>query len=192
MRNVLHRAAFGIIGTGMIVTMAAGATTAASAAAAAPHSTATESVTPSCKSLTLSWPAVRKTAQGNRVLTIQYLLNDHGYPVSLTKYFGDDTEKQVIAFQTKNNLNPNGIVGDKTWEKLVVDLGPGTTHKYAVDAVQSYLKNAYGYKDLTVNGNYDAKTEAAVKKFQGDRKPPLPATGKVNLDTWHALVSDAL
>jgi peptidoglycan hydrolase-like protein with peptidoglycan-binding domain len=185
MRKILRRAAFGVIGTGMIVTMAAGATTAASAAVAAPHATAT-------KSVTLSWPAVRKTAQGNRVLTIQYLLNDRGYPVDTTGYFGDVTEKQVKAFQKKNNLPEDGIVGDKTWEKLVVDIGSGTTHKFAVEAVQSYLKNAYGYKDLTVNGKYDAKTEAAVKKFQGDRKPPLPATGKVNLDTWHALVKDAL
>jgi peptidoglycan hydrolase-like protein with peptidoglycan-binding domain len=179
MRKILRRAAFGIIGTGMIVTMAAGATTAASAAVAAPHATAV-------KSVTLSWPAVRKTAQGNRVLTIQYLLNDRGYPVSTTGYFGDATEKQVKAFQTKAKLPVDGIVGDKTWEKLVVDIGPGTTHKYAVEAVQSYLKNAYGYTSLKVTGTYDKATEAAVKSFQKDYK--LPVTGKVDLDTWHMLV----
>lgn len=180
MQNVLRRVAFGVLGTGMIVTMAAGATTAASAAVAAPHATP-------AKSVTLSWPAVRKTAQGNRVLTIQYLLNDRGYKVSTTGYFGDETEKQVIAFQKARKLTADGIVGDDTWPELVVkDLGPGTKHADAVKAVQSYLKNAYGYTTLKVNGTYDKATETAVKSFQKDYK--LPVTGKVDLDTWHMLV----
>ncbi len=32
--------------------------------------------------------------------------------------FGEQTEKAVIAYQRKNDLEPDGIVGDKTWAKL--------------------------------------------------------------------------
>jgi peptidoglycan hydrolase-like protein with peptidoglycan-binding domain len=181
MRKVLRRVAYGVLGTGMIVTMAAGATTAASAAAAASHRTVT-------KAAAAKWITVKEGAVGNRVRTIQYLLNDHGYPVPVTGNFLSQTKAQVKAFQKKEKLKDDGVVSDKTWDALVVkDLGKDSTHKDAVEAVQSYLNRAYGYTSLKVDGKYGDGTEAAVKDFQTKYKLKVKS-GKVDLDTWKALV----
>jgi peptidoglycan hydrolase-like protein with peptidoglycan-binding domain len=40
--------------------------------------------------------------------------------------FGNDTKKQVIAFQRKNNLVPDGIVGPLTWQVLFPVVRPQT------------------------------------------------------------------
>jgi peptidoglycan hydrolase-like protein with peptidoglycan-binding domain len=181
MRNVVRRVAYGVLGTGMIVTMAAGATTAAGAAVAAPHRTVT-------KSQVVKWITVKEGAAGNRVRTIQYLLNDHGFAVPVTGDFLSQTKAQVKAFQTKEKLKDDGVVSDKTWDALIVkDLGKGSTHKDAVEAVQSYLNRAYGYTSLKVDGKYGDGTEAAVKGFQTKYKLKVKS-GTVDLDTWKALV----
>ncbi len=187
MRNVLRRVALGVLGTGMIVTMAAGAT-------ALPASAASRA--PAVKTAAMDWPKVRETAQGNRVKTIQYLLNQRGFPVMpIDGIFGKDTKDAVVAFQKKYKLTKDepGVVGNQTWEALVV-VGlhrDQTGVFYAVEAVQSYLRNAYGYKDLPVTGNFGSMTEKDVKAFQASHGIPKP-DGKVNLDTWYKLVKDAL
>ena len=33
-------------------------------------------------------------------------------------YYSDDTRERVRAFQRKYNLNPDGLVGDRTWRKV--------------------------------------------------------------------------
>jgi peptidoglycan hydrolase-like protein with peptidoglycan-binding domain len=179
MRNVLRRVAYGVLGTGMIVTMAAGATTAASAGVAGHRPAVT-------KSDSVKWITVKENAVGNRVRTIQYLLNEHGYSVPVTGNFLSQTKAQVKAFQKKEKLKDDGDVGDKTWDALVLDLGPGSTHKHAVEAVQSYLNRAYG-ASLTVDGKYNSATEAAVKKFE-TKYDLKEKSGKVVLETWKALV----
>lgn len=190
MRNVLRRVALGVLGTGMIVTMAAGVTTVAASAAGA----ASLHLTP-VKTATLDWPKVSEGAHGNRVITIQYLLNQRGYPVPVTGNFLSLTKAQVIAFQKANHLTKDkpGVVGDQTWPALVVvDLHKdqaGVTD--AVKAVQSYLRNAYGFTNLAVDGKFGSATEAAVKDFQAHHGVS-PADGRVSLKTWYALVKDAL
>lgn len=59
---------------------------------------------------------------GNDVIKLQILLN--GYLGEIVKlkndgHFGKRTEEAVILFQKKNNLNDDGIVGDKTWRALL-------------------------------------------------------------------------
>ncbi|MFB7633741.1 peptidoglycan-binding protein [Streptomyces sp. NPDC056149] len=56
-----------------------------------------------------------------------------------------------------------------------------------VKQVQCLLANRryLTWKDLT--GRFDAKTRSAVRKFQS--KHHLPANGKVDKETWHALYS---
>ena len=39
--------------------------------------------------------------------------------VTVDGIFGNDTKKAVMAFQTARRLNPDGIVGDITWTKLI-------------------------------------------------------------------------
>lgn len=65
---------------------------------------------------------LRSNAKGEQVKNLQRLLIAKGY--TLKKYgadgdFGEETETAVKAFQKVNNLTVDGIVGQKTWDKLL-------------------------------------------------------------------------
>jgi peptidoglycan hydrolase-like protein with peptidoglycan-binding domain len=189
MRNALRRLAFGVLGTGMVVAAAAGVTAGtANAATAAPH-LATHHSRPHHPRppLGLSWPTVRQGAHGNRVTAIQYLLNQSGFRVKVDGKFGSATTTEVKAFQKANHLRPeDGIVGDATWPQLILVVKQGAKGD-AVRAVQSYLKYAYDYKTLKVDGDFGPLTTAAVVSFQKKYKIN-PANGTVSVTTWHTLV----
>lgn len=67
---------------------------------------------------------LRQGARGQDVVTLQYLLN------LISRYipavpaptqdgiFGSNTRQSVIAYQRQMGLNPDGIVGARTWESL--------------------------------------------------------------------------
>ncbi|MEU7108709.1 peptidoglycan-binding domain-containing protein [Streptomyces stramineus] len=58
---------------------------------------------------------------GPKVKEIQALLLDTGYsvgPKGIDGYFGKDTRSAGKAFQAKNKLAADGIVGPKTWSAL--------------------------------------------------------------------------
>lgn len=66
-------------------------------------------------------PTLRKGDKGDTVKYLQTLLLDRGY--SLPKYgadgdFGNETLKAVKAFQKDWGLAEDGVVGEKTWERL--------------------------------------------------------------------------
>jgi hypothetical protein len=71
--------------------------------------------------------------------------------------FGPKTEEAVKAWQTKNGLTPDGIVGPATLAKMgiTVDVKPVSVGKYTKDQIETAVK-AKGYKwfddkDLAVN-----------------------------------------
>lgn len=57
---------------------------------------------------------------GSGVKQIQAALASNGYKVSADGEFGTQTEQAVKAFQGKNGLKADGIVGAATWAKLQV------------------------------------------------------------------------
>jgi peptidoglycan hydrolase-like protein with peptidoglycan-binding domain len=179
MRNTLRRISFGVLGTGMIVAMTAGVAGAASAVVASPHHAA---VRPAA---TLSWPTVKKGAVGERVRTIQYLLNKRGYQVTIDGTFGTTTQAAVVKFQETIGVSSDGIVGSATWPKLIVTVKGGSKGD-AVRAVQHSLHYRYGYTSLKVDGSFGATTTTAVKSFQ--KKYKLAADGTVGVVTWNALI----
>ena len=70
---------------------------------------------------------IRKGDRGNPVIIIQTILNrvSQDYPLIPKLYpvdgiFGDQTETSVKKFQSIFNLTPDGIVGEATWNKLVL------------------------------------------------------------------------
>ena len=180
MRNTLRRIAFGVLATGMVTTMAMGATTtAASASVTAPSTVA------AAQHSRLIWPVVRKGDHGLRVVKIQLLLIQHGVYVKVDGKYGRGTEKAVKVFQRRHGIFPSGVVSARTWEALIVTLRKGSRGA-AVSAVQIELKFGYGFKFIKVDGAFGRQTELAVKLFQ--KRYRLRPSGIVWPSTWNALV----
>jgi peptidoglycan hydrolase-like protein with peptidoglycan-binding domain len=181
MRNVLGRIAVGALGTGMAIAMAVGGVTMAANAAVSARGAVAVAESPAG----LTWPVVRKGDHGPKVVKIQYLLNQHGIHVNVDGKFGPMTEDGVKLFQKKHGLKPDGVVGAKTWMKLIVTVRKGSKGP-AVKAVQFELRYVYGYTYVAVDGVFGQKTEWAVRDFQ--KKYGLKPDGVVGLLTWNALV----
>lgn len=63
-------------------------------------------------------PVLRLFAKGEAVSILQRALNRHGAELTVDGNFGRDTLEAVRAFQRKNGLGVDGVVGRKTWAKL--------------------------------------------------------------------------
>lgn len=65
---------------------------------------------------------LRKGSKGSNVRALQTLLNGYGYSCGthgVDGNFGSDTEKAVKKYQKAKGLKEDGIVGSKTWSKLL-------------------------------------------------------------------------
>ncbi|HEX5618486.1 MAG TPA: M43 family zinc metalloprotease [Solirubrobacteraceae bacterium] len=74
--------------------------------------------------------------------------------------------------------------------KFPGNLGPSKTKKPAVKKLQVELRDRYNNDDLKADGVYGKTTEAAVRRFQENRKDipwKLPVNGKVGKKTWIAI-----
>jgi len=183
MRDALRRISFGVLGTGMIAAMALGGTTvAANAAVATAHTHATAA---DFSHHHLRWPVVRRGDYGSRVRTVQYLLNAHGAGLTPDGQFGYPTEYAVKNFQRRVGLFPSGVVGNRTWEALIITVRHGSVGN-AVRAVQAQLRYDYGYFYVTVDGVFGHKTDSAVRDFQ--HRFHLVGDGVVGPRTWNTLV----
>lgn len=63
-------------------------------------------------------PTLRRGAKGDLVKELQTLLNKAGSKLVVDGIFGSGTQSAVKAFQRRNGLVVDGIVGPKTWGKL--------------------------------------------------------------------------
>jgi predicted chitinase len=61
---------------------------------------------------------LRQGSKGDAVQAIQQRLSDLGYSLSVDGNFGPGTAAAVVAFQKKNNLGSDGVVGPNTWVAL--------------------------------------------------------------------------
>jgi peptidoglycan hydrolase-like protein with peptidoglycan-binding domain len=66
----------------------------------------------------VSSPTLKKGARGQAVKRLQKLLAQHGAKVTIDGDFGQRTKASVVAFQRRNHLAADGVVGPKTWAKL--------------------------------------------------------------------------
>lgn len=136
------------------------------------------------KAATPSWPLLQNGSSGTNVYSLQYLLLNKGYSVSVDGMFGSGTESAVKSFQSSNALTADGIVGANTWSKLVVTISNGSNNN-AVKAAQYQLMNKYGYS-VSVDGIFGSGTESAVRSFQS--KNGIASDGIVGPTTWQCLI----
>lgn len=140
-------------------------------------------------------------SQGSQVTQAQARLGQLGYYLDkVDGKFGFSTYKAVLAFQEKNGLQVDGIIGEVTNLALfrstaiaASSLPVGTTAYQrvaygssgpAVKTVQGNLR-ALGYYTADVEGKFGYSTYEAVKAFQTDRG--LKVDGVVGPQTWAAL-----
>ena len=72
------------------------------------------------KPIQVSATQIQRGSKGSAVKKAQILLNGLGYSCGKADGdFGAKTEKAVIAYQKQFWTNPDGIVGEKTWTKLI-------------------------------------------------------------------------
>lgn len=60
-----------------------------------------------------------KGSSGEDVRALQILLSGYGFKCSADGIFGANTDKQVRAYQKISSLTVDGVVGPKTWAKLL-------------------------------------------------------------------------
>lgn len=69
--------------------------------------------------ISVTYPTVRKGDRGDVVKTMQEYLAKAGSSLTVDGIFGNGTENAVKAFQRKQGLEVDGVVGPKTWTKLL-------------------------------------------------------------------------
>ena len=132
---------------------------------------------------TATWPLVQYGNTGERVRTIQYLLQQWGYTLSATGTFDTTTQNAVKNFQSSHGLGADGIVGNATWPALTILTQQGDSGA-KVRAVQSQLNESGA--GITVDGAFGPATATAVRNFQTSKG--LSADGIVGDNTWNKMV----
>lgn len=154
-------------------------------------------------------PVIRKNvylklgSSGSDVRKMQERLIALGYLSGTANgQFDSMTEAAVIAFQNRNTSYSDGIAGQLTLEKLYSSSARGTSTSVGiigtsvkrgdnnsgmVRRIQQRLKELRYYTG-SVDGDFGASTEAAVKAFQSANR--LVPDGKVGSDTYEVLFSN--
>lgn len=153
---------------------------------------------------------------GEEVKNAQYLLKvigafyDSILPIEITGIFDEDMKKVVKSFQSEFELDADGIIGPKTWSKLIEDykrLKPyilsseGEFIKYPgylikngirgenVKLIQTWLNEIHKkhqfIPEISDDGIFGQKTKEAIMIFQ--RWRGLTSDGIVGKLTWDSL-----
>src|ERR1700730_18641852 len=111
--------------------------------------------------------------------------------------FGPQTQGAVKSFQESNNLTPDGVVGQTTWNALPADsntprLARGSTGS-VVSALQKALK-AFGAANSPtdpgpIDGDFGPRTESAVRAYQSEQN--ITVDGVVGYQTWWVPAGEA-
>ncbi|MCX7904008.1 MAG: peptidoglycan-binding protein, partial [Caloramator sp.] len=125
---------------------------------------------------------LKKGMKDEKIKTLQGALNSLLYNLGTpTGYFGDKTYNAVVDYQKKKGLKVTGVVDDVLYSMILMDAktfdGLKLSYKRIlklnvngddVKRLQNAL-NRLGYS-VQINGIFDAKTAALVKKLQKDNR----------------------
>ena len=157
---------------------------------------------------------------GPYIRPLNYLLNFLSYfnqdipKLNLSgEEFTENTKEMVIAFQTSNNIEADGIVDKNTWNALVTDynqtkelipeeylyyedkLYPGIFLSLGMTGddilnLQNFLyiicEKTHQIPGVRVNGTFDELTEESIKAIQ--KRYNLPENGVVGPATWQKII----
>lgn len=157
---------------------------------------------------------------GPYIRPLNYLLNFLSYfdsdipKLNLSgEEFTENTKEMVIAFQTSNNIEANGIVDKNTWNALVTSynqtkelipeeylyyedkLYPGIFLSLGMTGddilnLQNFLyiicEKTHQIPGVRVNGTFDELTEESIKAIQ--KRYNLPENGIVGPATWQKII----
>ena len=157
---------------------------------------------------------------GPYIRPLNYLLNFLSYfdtdipKLNLSgEEFTEDTKEVVIAFQTSNNIEADGIVDKNTWNALVTaynqtkelipeeylyyedKLYPGIFLSLGMTGddilnLQNFLyiicEKTHQIPGVRVNGTFDELTEESIKAIQ--KRYNLPENGVVGPATWQKII----
>lgn len=157
---------------------------------------------------------------GPYIRPLNYLLNFLSYfnqdipKLNLSgEEFTENTKEMVIAFQTSNNIEANGIVDKNTWNALITDynqtkelipeeylyyedkLYPGIFLSLGMTGddilnLQNFLyiicEKTHQIPGVRVNGTFDELTEESIKAIQ--KRYNLPENGVVGPATWQKII----
>jgi peptidoglycan hydrolase-like protein with peptidoglycan-binding domain len=116
-------------------------------------------------------------SRGADVKLLQTLLVNNGYTLAIDGIFGNQTQKAVKDYQSKNGLKVDGIVGPKTLGKLNATAAPSKlTISNANDSIQNktfkgdvYVRAAnFQLVNAVVDGNIYFVTQEAKDTFKMD------------------------
>jgi peptidoglycan hydrolase-like protein with peptidoglycan-binding domain len=104
--------------------------------------------------------------------------------------FGTKTQDAVKSFQQGNNLTPDGIVGQTTWQALPADPNTPRIARGAVGTVVTALQKgllAFGGANTAtdpgpIDGDFGPRTESAVRAYQTQQN--IGVDGIVGDQTW--------
>lgn len=168
----------------------------AAAALTAPKPEVVPTTTPSPK------PTIQTGSEGEDVKLVQRFL---GIPQSEPGYghFGPKTETAVREYQRRQGLTVDGVVGPRTWGRILSGLHGSASGASRPDGasrptlrrgsegehvktVQGYLNRVFpAYSRLRVDGAFGEGTEQVVREFQ--RRSGLVVDGVIGAETWKRL-----
>lgn len=133
--------------------------------------------------------------EDNNIAKIQYLFSLCGYNVNINGKFDNNFQNIVKDFQEKYNINPTGIIDEKTINKLnkisnkpkvsshTLSLGDTGDEVILLQKDLEYLYIIGKYdREIFINGIYNKDTQIAVSHFQ--EKYKLKVTGIYSIETY--------
>ncbi len=129
---------------------------------------------------------IRLNSSGDAVKVAKYL-TEYSSKNTATEIFDEAFETHVKEWQTKNNLEADGVIGKKTWTAMANSAKTCSTSKSSKSRYVCAIQILIG--GIDVDGIFGQDTKRAVSAYQSANK--LDADGVCGPKTWKALLDVA-